>query len=202
MFNDSFNASHDESDNDVDQQIRINELREAAREAAGGEMTSWENPDTPPEIAEHFWSNVLDYESADETTHYRQLVAQGVELPAPDELSDEALTAKLWEVIRALARINVFMSQTDHWSDRELYEHLWSETLHEITMDFPPGSGWNCHIDFLSSGSDEDNELYLKYYADEEWRAKWHEDFPDDAIPPHADLPYDRDRHLPKSSDC
>lgn len=185
---------------DIDQQIRINELREAAREAAGGEMTDWENPACPPEIAERFWSNVLDYESAEETTHYRQLVAKGIELPAPDDLSDEALTAKLWEVIHALARMNVFMSTTNHWSDRELYEHLYSETLHEITMDFPAGSGWNCHIDFLSSGSDEDNQLYLKYYADEEWRAKWQQDFPEDAIPPHVDPPYDRDRQLPRSS--
>ncbi len=41
------------------------------------------------------------------------------------------------------------MSQTNHWSDRELYEHLWYETLHEITMDLPLGAGWACHIDFL-----------------------------------------------------
>lgn len=42
---------------DVDQQIRINELRESAREAAGGEMMDWESPDCPPELAEQFWSN-------------------------------------------------------------------------------------------------------------------------------------------------
>ena len=41
----------------IDQQIRINELREAAKEAAGGEMISWEDPNAPPEIAEQFWAN-------------------------------------------------------------------------------------------------------------------------------------------------
>jgi hypothetical protein len=92
----------------------------------------------------------------------------------------------------------VFLSQTDHWNDRELYEHLWTETLHEITMDFPSGSGWNCHIDFLSTGSDEDNQLYLKYYADDEWREPWRRDFPKDVIPPHVDPPYHRDVNLPK----
>ncbi len=186
---------------DIDQEIRINELREAAREAAGGEMTEWENPDTPPEIAEAFWGNVLAYESAEPTTHYRQLTEQGIDLPAPGDLTDEELTKKLWEVIHALARINVFMSTTNHWSDRELYEHLWNETLHEITMDLPLDSGWTHHIDFLSTGSDEDNELYLKYYADDEWRETWAKDFPGDVIPPHVDPPYDRDRHLPQSAD-
>src|SRR3954463_7748178 len=97
MNNDPTDAS------DIDQQIRINELREAAREAAGGEMMTWENPDTPPHIAEQFWANVLDYESAEQTTHYRQLVAQGVDLPAPEDLGDDELMQKLWEVIHALA---------------------------------------------------------------------------------------------------
>jgi hypothetical protein len=184
---------------DVDQEICINELREAAREAAGGEMTDWESDDCPPELAEQFWSNVLAYESAKRTCHFMQLEERGIALPAPEELDDAELTAKLWEVIHALAGMNVFLSQTDHWSDRELYKHMWHETLREITMDLPPSSGWTHHIDFLSSGSDEDNELHLKYYADEEWREQWRRDFPNDVIPPHVDPPYDRDSKLPKA---
>jgi hypothetical protein len=77
-------------------------------------MTSWENPDIPPGISKQFWSNVLAYESADETTHYQQLKALDIDLPAPDDLTDAELTTKLWDVIRALAGINVFLSQTDH----------------------------------------------------------------------------------------
>jgi hypothetical protein len=68
-------------------------------------------------------------------------------------------------------------------------------------MDFPPDSGWACHIDFLSSGSDEDNELYLKYYADEDYRERWRADWPKDVIPPHVDPAYDRDAKLPKAPD-
>lgn len=184
---------------DVDQQIRINELREAAREAAGGEMHEWESPDCPPGVAEQFWANVLAYESAGETCNFKQLEEMGISLPAPDTLTDAELTAKLWEVIHALARMNTFLSQTDHWSDRELYERLWHDSLHEITMDLPPDSGWINQIDFLSTGSEEDNELYLKYYADEEYRQHWHVSFPDDEIPPHVDPPYDRDSKLPRA---
>jgi hypothetical protein len=53
-------------------------------------------------------------------------------------------------------------------------------------------------IDLVSSGSDEDNELYLKYYADEQTREQWTEDFPDMEIPERVQPPYDRDRLLPQ----
>ena len=193
--------SRDLHDHDVDQEIRINELREAAHEAAGGEMTEWESPDCPPELAERFWENVLAYESAGQTCHFNQLEALGIALPAPEELDDAQIAAKLWEVIHGLARLNVFLSQTDHLSDRELYAHLWHDSLREVTADLPPDSGWTCHLDLLSSGSDEDNELYLKYYADDDWREHWHRDWPNDVIPPHVDPPYDRDSKLPTAAE-
>jgi len=184
---------------DVDQQIRINELRETAREVAGGEMTEWESPDCPPDLAETFWGNVLDYDSAPQTCHFKQLEEIGIALPAPEELDDASLSAKLWEIIRGLTKLNVFLSQTDHLSDPELYEHLWHESLREITADLPPHSGWTCHLDILGGCSEEDIQLHLKYYADDEEREHWHKDFPDDPIPLHVDPPYDRDRKLPKA---
>ncbi|HLJ25854.1 MAG TPA: hypothetical protein VKY85_04025 [Candidatus Angelobacter sp.] len=54
------------------------------------------------------------------------------------------------------------------------------------------------HIPTLGSGSEEDNQLYLKYYADDDWRRHWHENFPNDPLPAREDPPYDRDRLLPK----
>jgi hypothetical protein len=50
----------------------------------------------------------------------------------------------------------------------------------------------------VSSGSDEDNDVYLKFFADEDYRQRWAEQFPDHPIPPHVDPPYDRDRLLPE----
>jgi hypothetical protein len=38
----------------------------------------------------------------------------------------------------------------------------------------------------------------MKYYADEQWRRRWQEDFPDFTMPDHEDPPYDRDRLLPQ----
>lgn len=202
MTNDSdFDPSPDDQQPDIDQQIRINELRESAREAAGGEMAEFESEDAPPEMLEAFWGNVLAYENAEQTCHLFQLEELGVEVPAPEEIDDSQLAAKLKEIFAALATQNTFFSQTDHLSDRELYEHLWHNALREATPDFPPGSGWNCHVDMLGGCSEEDMQNQLCYYADEQERNDWKERWPEDEIPPHVDPPYDRDRWLPKAED-
>jgi hypothetical protein len=54
-------------------------------------------------------------------------------------------------------------------------------------------------IDLTGSGSDEDNHVYLRYYADEKYRRDWANDWPDDTVPEHEDPPFDRDRYLPQS---
>ncbi len=180
----------------IDRDIRLNELTERAKEAG---MTSFEaSEDCPPETKEQFLSHMLEFESAPLGSRFEQLVDAGVALPAPDSLEDSALRAKLWEVINTLAELDVYLSRTDHLSDRELYEHLWTDSLREEVNILPPGSGWINHIDILGGCSEEDIQLSLRYYDDEEQRQHWARDFPEDVIPPHEDPPFDRDRLLPQ----
>lgn len=178
---------------------RIEALKRRAEELSGGQMkTASLDDDYPEEMEEAFWKHVVDYEEAPWTTNFQQLENAGVSLPAPDSLKDEELTAKLWEIIQKLALLRVFISQTDHLSDRELYTHLCTESLREETKAMPmtANSAWN--IELLGSWSEEDTQLYLKYYADDDWRRQWHKNWPKDPIPAHQDPPYDRDRLLPK----
>ena len=181
-----------------DQEKRIEELRDRAEELCGGHMEAHNLDDCPEEVEEAFWKHVVEYEEAGWTTNFQQLEDAGVSLPRPESLSDEELTAKLWDLIQKLALLHVFIEQTDHLSDRELYTHLWTDSLREETKAMPLAANFICHIQLLSGGSDEDNQLYLKYYADEDWRLRWEKDFPGDPIPAHEDPPYDRDRLLPK----
>jgi hypothetical protein len=94
--------------------------------------------------------------------------------------------------------MRVFLSQTDHLSDRELYILLWGDTLREPVKDMPLDESSAWHIDLLGGGGEEDTRLYMKYYADEETRRRWLADFPEDEMPPHEEPPYDRDRFLPR----
>jgi hypothetical protein len=185
-------------ESDDEREKRIEELQRRAKELAGGEMKSGELESTPPEVKEGFWKHVVEYEEAPWTTHFQQLERAGLSLPAPETLNDQEVTAKLWELINKMAQMRIFLEDTDHLSDRELYTTLWSDELREETKDILLDQDSACHYQMLSGGSDEDNQLYLKYFADEKWREWWRKDYPDDPMPDHEDPPYDRDRLLPQ----
>jgi len=186
------------NESDDDRGKRIEELKRRVVELAGGELKTGELEPCPPDVEEGFWQHVVEYEEAPWTTHLQQLERAGVSMPAPETLTDREVTAKLWEVINKLAQLRIFLEETDHLSDRELYTTLWSDELREETKDVLLDQDSACHYQMLSSGSDEDNQLYLKYYADENWRKDWQAEYPDDPMPDHEDPPYDRDRLLPQ----
>ena len=179
----------------VDREIRLNELKHRI-----GAVDAQISADCPPETAEAFLDSVERWENAPWTTEFELLQRAGLELPPSEELDDAQLTAKLWELIAALARLRTFVERTDHLSDRELYEHLWRESLREGIKDFPLDEYSAHHLDILGGCSEEDLHLALKYYMSEDERRDWQAQFPNDEIPDHVDPPYDRDRRLPQVS--
>lgn len=123
------------------------------------------------------------------------LRAGGMEIPDDASLDDAALHKKLWDLIGAMAGIGLYLESTNHLSDRELYRYLVNDALLEETC--LPGDvdgGW--HLSPIGGCSEEDNEIYLRYYADEETRQRWLVDFAS-PIPPRETPPFDRDRLLP-----
>ncbi len=177
---------------------RIEALKRTAAELSGGAMLSLEAPGVPPEILEAWWQRIVAYEQAETVAPFDLLVESGVELPPPGKL-DSSLGCKLQEVIDGLASYRIYLDHTDHLSDRELYTLLWEEVLREEGVFEPEGPGFHV-IDVVGSGSDEDILAYLEYYADDELRRVWAEDWPDLSVPEHRDPPHDRDRHLPQPS--
>ncbi len=177
---------------------KIAELKRQAQELVGGKMAEGELEECPPEVTEQFLEQVVAYEKAPWTTNFKQLEEAGMELPAPETLNDEQLTKKLWEVIHGLALLRVFLEDTNHLSDRELYTLLWSDMLREEVKAVPLDEDGAYHVSPLGGCSEEDIQLQMKYYADEDWRRHWLEDFPDFPMPEHEDPPYDRDRLLPR----
>lgn len=124
------------------------------------------------------------------------LRAKGLVIPDEVSLDDDALHKKLWELIEAMAAIGMYLDSTDHMSDRELYQYLVTDALVEETiLSDDPRSAW--HLSPIGGGSEEDNEIYLRYYADDDIRSDWTKRF-GEPIPAKEPPPFDRDRLLPQ----
>jgi hypothetical protein len=186
-----------EDESDGDREIRIEKMKRELEELSGGSLVSGAFGQVSPELEEIFLERICEFEKADYDSNFNRLVERGVEMVPPAELDDTNLAAKLREVLCALAAIRCFLHDTDHLNDRELYTWLWAEALREETPDLSQlGGAW--HMSPIGSGNEEDTAIFLKYYASAKERRHWHEQFPNDQMPPHSPLPYDRDRALPR----
>jgi hypothetical protein len=174
-------------------QARIAFLKEKLESMGGfvGEVSEEMDPEQELAFLEHIWT----FEQAPSVTHAHQLIGLGISLPPPDDLDDTALHRKLWEVINGLAKLRVFLEQTNHLSDRQLYEHLWSDALNEYTYDMSENLEGAAHLPMLSY---EDEETYLAFYARDDEREEWAEANPDSPIPPRQAPIADRDDDLPQ----
>ena len=85
-----------------DQENRIENLKDRARQLSGGAMKAWESDELPSDMREDFWRRVVEFETAPLVTDAQRLADAGIHLPAPDTIDDAELLSKLWEVINAL----------------------------------------------------------------------------------------------------
>ena len=185
------------NEEEPNQEARIANLR-AKLERLGGTVTG-PLESMPADMEEEFLRHVLEYESAEPISLLTWLANSGIEVPSADQLDDKRLSIKLQEIIYGMAYVGAYLLHTNHLSDRELYEFLCGYLTEEVVI-FPENPDYAYIIDVIGgveSGSNEDIQMYLKYYANEQQRVKWGHDWPGDKIPKHEDPPFDRDRFLP-----
>ena len=107
----------------------------------------------------------------------------------PATLPDAELSKELWKLIYMLFDKQIVLDFTDHLSDRELYTLICRDILPSREKMLAVRNGylhWDC------AGIDEDQEIWLRYYATEEERECW-EIANDKNAPLHLDPPYERD---------
>lgn len=180
---------------EIERRMNINRLKNEASDLTDGKMTTSESGDAPSEVMEEFWKNVVAYERAPLVTMHQKLEKAEIEMPADTDLTDDELHEKLWQIIGWLAENSTVLEDTNHLSDRELYVWLRDDYFHQSDADMP---GMTCHASPVGSCGDDDMQIIMRYYADEDWRKDWAEDFPEFEMPTHEEPPYDRDRLLPR----
>jgi|SRR5882724_5256 len=137
-------------------------------------------------------------ETAPRITHGTWLKRHGLAFTAPDALRPRHLATGLRRLIAALAFARVFLEFTDHLSDAALYARLWNEVLNADEPDVPRSKDEAFHWDMSQAGS-ANNDIWLSYYASEDERRDWAEEFTEDPLPPMLPRPFHRDKHLPKA---
>jgi hypothetical protein len=186
-----------EDKGDVDREIRLEKMKRELEEMSSESMISGSFGDVSPELEEIFLERVCEFEKAELDTNFNRLIQRGVEMGLPAELDDSNLHAKLQEVLQTLGEMRCFLHDTDHLSNRELYTWLWTDGLREETPDMAQlGGAW--HTSPIGSCTEEDIAVHLTYYANKKERLSWKKEFPNNRLPPHCPLPYNRDKNLPR----
>lgn len=193
-------GDHKDANNNeaIEKALRIAELQAELADLTGEPIRRHLAEDEPDDSFEAWKRGVDAIESGPSMPLCDILQQQRNFTPTPlAHLEDSGtLSEELWLLIYALASMRVFLDDTNHLSDRELYERLLNKLLLEDSILIPEGSGWNCRFSVCDL-SDQYQDCYLRYYADEATRS-WHAaEFPETVLPPKEDPPYDRDTYLP-----
>ena len=72
----------------MEQDERIEQLKEEARRLSGGQMHSFGIDDLPKDMAEEFLKRVVAFETGATTTDFDLLTADRIPLPPPEEVTD------------------------------------------------------------------------------------------------------------------
>ena len=169
--------------------------REDSENPAGNEPA----PGRPSPSDPEFEAQLETMEPKNWTPPAETLARENVPLLPPAEITDETLTPILWELLHNLALRSFYVLHTDHLSDRELYNELWSHGLREPASLAPRDQRGAFFHDFLGSWGEDDTDLWLRFYATDPERAQHARDWPNDTIPPRQPAPYHRDWRLPKA---
>lgn len=116
-----------------------------------------------------------------------------LELPHPDDLSDQQVRDYLYQTVGRLYEKHVVLDFTDHLTDRQLYCLIYRDILPSHEKMIRRQSNylhWDC------ANTDGDPDAWLRYYANEEERRMWAEET-DGYLPPIDDPPFPRD--LPRA---
>jgi len=153
--------------------------------AVDREIRGESTPPPPPPGFEEDWQRPLETFSR-----------EGFSPLPPEEITDAAMPAYLWELLHELACRGFIVQRSGHLDDRELYSILWRKGIREHAI--LPGKSRTGAWYYDCAEGDEQVDAWLRYHAGEEARHRHASDYPDEPLPPRETPPYPRDWRLPK----
>jgi hypothetical protein len=136
-------------------------------------------------------------EDAPITTWKEELSVRGFDFEYCSESSDSEVSESLWALLDALAGMRIFITNTDHLSERELYELLVDSFMVKSVAQIPFDHHTACRVDIVGSEV-EDNPLnWLSYYASNRERMEWAKQNIGKPLPAAKEPPYPREDRLP-----
>ncbi len=102
---------------------------------------------------------VYDMELSPKITNEEQLRRIGYEFEVSQDIPDDLIAGELRQLVGALARIHVFVTGSNHMTDREVYEMLTEKTMLEIVHDIPACRDM---AEFLDLSAGEEREPICK----------------------------------------
>ena len=137
-------------------------------------------------------------EAAPTTTWAEELSVRGLELDYSGDETEQELHEKLWCLVSGLAGMGVFLANTDHLSDRELYRYLLEDILNHPIAQVAFECDTGCVVDVVGLEVQEDPVSWLSYYASNRERMEWAKQNPGRPLPMTLPTPFARDRLLPQ----
>ena len=125
-----------------------------------------------------------------------RLRADGVNLPSPDEATDEAMPHLCHRLIVSLAERGVYLDHTDHLDPRGLYTYLVGTAL---AIPSPPRAPDSVELIDLCPPYGQGIDLMLACYATDEVRAELSASGVD--VPPRRPKRANRDATLPRPAE-
>ena len=178
---------------------RINECLEHER-SEGHPVVSAE-ADAPDDLSEFMqalqeWVGLI--EDAPMTTWREELSVRGMEFEFTGTEDERELQEKLQKLVRGLAGMRIFLTNTDHLSERQLDQFLLKEILDHPIAQVPLEHDCGCVVDVVGLEVQEDPVSWLTYYASNRERMEWAKQNPGRALPMSLPAPFARDKHLPQ----
>jgi hypothetical protein len=182
-------TNHKPLPDEVEHLLRNAELRDELEPYFDESIRGVNVGDLPTPIENEFLASMLAWERAP-VLPISQWFEPELVLPHPDMLTSEALHEILWQTIHKLFERRIVLEFTDHLSDRELYCLIYRDILPCGEKKIDSLDNY-LHWDCADVGGDA--TTWLRYYATEDERRAWMEDWDlDEPLPAPEKPPYPR----------